>query len=236
MLGAATSDTHGYFPEIPKEAEFVIHSGDFLPNISRGDWTKEISYQQAWVKRNSETIKEWIDGRDFLFCSGNHDFIFNLEELLLESGIKAIDLNNKKVIYKNIKFYGFPYINYIQGEWNYETDDEQIEQRVRVLRDEILDNGIDCLVAHSPIYGILDCSLVQRDRNKNIIKAYGVNYGIRRLADFFTYTIPENKIPSFYLHGHVHSHYGKDEIGEMKIYNSATIVQLVDFSNLVSRA
>jgi hypothetical protein len=68
-----------------------------------------------------EKFKEWIGEVPFLFVLGNHDFISpeHVETQLCANEIKAINLTNKLVNFEGDKFYGFPYVPYINGNFNY---------------------------------------------------------------------------------------------------------------------
>src|ERR1035437_9703982 len=106
---AHVSDTHGQsWPEIPDECDMVIHSGDGMPNASRGNVEIEIPFQTKWVKNNVENYRKWLKGKPLLYCQGNHCFI-NPCPILNENGIETIDLTNKIGLYKGIVFYGFPF-------------------------------------------------------------------------------------------------------------------------------
>lgn len=46
------SDTHGMLPRILQSSSIIVHSGDFLPNCTRGKRVIEEKYQEAWLRDN----------------------------------------------------------------------------------------------------------------------------------------------------------------------------------------
>lgn len=177
------SDTHAYFPDLKGDFEFVVISGDFFPNScfdpNRGKFQQEVKFQEKWMKKNIETFREWVQGKPVLWSSGNHDF-FNPCEMLSSYGIEIIDLDNKVVEYKGLVWYGFPYVNYIRGDWNFEKEKPEMKNKIdqfieRLKQAKALDR-LDVLVAHSPPYGVLDKSSRQYSgRSENIGNHFIVN-------------------------------------------------------------
>lgn len=217
MLTSHVSDTHGYFPDLHKEAEIIIHSGDLCPNKTRGNRSIEIPYQSEWVKGNAKTFKDWIGDRPFLLSYGNHDFSPYICRILQLEGINAINITNTKVTLNGVRYFGFPHIPYIEGEWNCESTVPQMQKEIRRLKDE-LESGIDILVAHSPIAGILDL-------NSDYERC-----GNRQMADLFNYMLDDKFWPKAYLCGHIHQDHGISSLGDMIISNAATTVNLIEVS------
>jgi Icc-related predicted phosphoesterase len=172
-------------------------------------------------KNNIEIIKKWVNGRDLLFTLGNHDFInpVEMEIILNENKIKAYDLNNKLITYNNINFYGFPYISYINGHFNYELDLADMNELFNNVLNVLNTSYVDVLAFHSPIYGILDLE-------------FNTNYGSSIIFDKLKYSLDNDKIPIFYLHGHVHHYHGFDRlnIGNniLTISNAATTNHIIN--------
>jgi len=162
MRIAHIADNHGYFPDFPGEFDFVVHSGDLYPysnngrdiNKNRTKKQREIEFQRDWIIKRIDTINDWLRRKPLLYCAGNHDF-FNPCELLNKKGIDATDLTNKNIDYAGYKWYGFPYVNYLKGEWNWELDQGELWQQTQWLMDKMGSNT-EILVAHNPMYGVLD--------------------------------------------------------------------------------
>ena len=122
-----------------------------------------------------------------------------MEIILNENKIKAYDLNNKLITYNNINFYGFPYISYINGHFNYELDLADMNELFNNVLNVLNTSYVDVLAFHSPIYGILDLE-------------FNTNYGSSIIFDKLKYSLDNDKIPIFYLHGHVHHYHGFDRL------------------------
>lgn len=232
MKIAHVSDSHSFLVPIPAEADIIVHSGDFLPNMTRdfyGDQAKismERRFQRIWIEANTPKLIEWIGNRKFIFSAGNHDWV-DPTPLMRKAGIDAVCVDNEVYLYEGISFYGFPFIPWIDGEWNFECEPDTMRRRIRMLKDILTDNKIDILVAHSPPYGILDCRIVTRLIDDSITFT-DQKCGNVQLTDLLMY-MEEARLPKFVLSGHLHNHYGV--VNEMGITfsNAATTVNLLEF-------
>jgi hypothetical protein len=136
-----TSDNHGFFQDLEGDFDVVIHSGDLFPNHCFGPkrvWSTlevEKAFQTDWLKGRIETIKEWIKGKPFLFCSGNHDFIDPCP-ILIAAGITAINLDDKVTEFEGHTLYGLPWVPFIEGVWNFELMDVEMREEI----DRMLNN------------------------------------------------------------------------------------------------
>jgi Icc-related predicted phosphoesterase len=201
------SDTHGHLTAIPDDADIICSSGDFMPNRTFGNWPIESAYQPMWLRDNENQIKAWLQDRPFLITHGNHDFV-NCVPVLREMGINAIQLDDRRVVCQDVVFYGFPHVPYFTGCWNYETSPSELEARTQAIDIE----GVDILVAHSPIYGVLD-------RNGS-----GQRCGSRPMRKFLSET---KTPPKYYLSGHIHESAGKlGWSNGIQVYNSACTQQV----------
>lgn len=137
------------------------------------------------------------------FCSppGNHDYIDPTPQLRA-AGIDAISLENALHIHGGVHFYGFPYVGYLAGEWNYELGEREMTHRVANIPWE----KIDVFVPHSPIYGVLD-------RN-----AQGERCGSKPLR----IALQQQDRVRLVLHGHIHNAAGVAEWKGIHISNAAT--------------
>lgn len=209
------SDTHGRLPVLPKDGEFVIHSGDYLPNASRGNLTIELPFQERWIRANAENLKEWLGGRSFLFSSGNHDFIDPCP-IMVECGIDAINLNDKVTLYKGLNFYGFPYVPFIAGEWAGEKHLPEMHDEMNRMLRRIKDSEakIDILVSHAPPFGVLDVYM-----NEHL--------GNTLMTNMMAYQ-EMDPLPRYYLCGHIHESHGSAELFGVTISNAATRVHSID--------
>jgi Icc-related predicted phosphoesterase len=224
------SDTHSTFPKLPGTDEIVVCSGDFFPNSTRGIREIEENYQTQWLIENLPTFKKWIGNRKFLFCSGNHDFIDPCR-ILQQEGIRAVNITNTWREHNGISFYGFPYIPWIAGEWNYECHVPEMQRNVAKLKEVIATKGVDVLVAHCPPYGILDADFVIKDDNNIIVPKWAEHCGNRSLTNLLSYEmeeIPRELRPRYLLCGHMHGHYGRINTLGVTISQAATRTHVVE--------
>ncbi len=201
------SDTHGMIPEIPPNSLAVIHSGDIMPNRSRGLVEEERRYQQNWLHHHRKQFRQKLGDRLFLFIRGNHDFLETtlMEQILQEAGINAHCLEDKISSHLGLSFYGFPYIPFIAGEWNFEKMAPEMSDLVSAIPE------VDILVAHCPPFGLM--ADVQE----------GKGGGNTILLNFLDYQCA--RLPRYLLCGHFHESRGICFYGDsrMVISNAATV-------------
>lgn len=213
------SDTHGNLPELDKEADIIVHSGDFLPTKGRrmGERIRaraEFQYQRHWVSRRLQTLAEWIGPRPFLLTRGNHDF-YNAVPAMRSAGIDAIDLSYQLVEHRGVTFYGFPPIPFVEGEWAAEMTEDSIAARLAVVP------HCDILVPHCPPYGVLDVS-------------EGRHLGSEALLNWLTYGLsPLGRKPRAVLCGHIHSSHGVSSLNGIVVSNSATVTRMLTVPEVV---
>lgn len=205
------SDTHGSFPPFMQgEYDVIVHSGDLLPNKTRGNRDTELEFQKDWLRRNISRFDRWIGTKPFLFCPGNHDY-FNPIPALKMAGFEAIDLANEFIEYMGVKFYGFPWVPRFTGEWNYELYNLDLRDKVW----EALAQGAEVLVAHCPPYGLLDHNV------------YGECCGSLPLTDYINYEAGPK--PKWILSGHLHeSGGGVAMFNGITVVNSATTCRIIE--------
>lgn len=217
LIIASVSDTHGFgWPDIPDECNIIIHAGDGLPNSSRGIVEKEITFQTDWINKNISKYKKWSKGKPIFYTMGNHCYV-NPCPILSDNGIECYDLTNKLVKYKNVTLYGFPYVPYIdQNTWNFTCYVDEMQIHIEVLKNILLNNKVDILVAHCPIANILD------------IENYK-HFGNASMANMFMYDLDESYWPTLYCCGHCHAQGGKyAELKNMRINNAATTLNVIE--------
>lgn len=204
-----TSDTHGYLAPLPVDAKLVVHSGDFLPNKSFGNWAIETAYQPMWIDENIEKIKRWLNDRPLLITHGNHDYI-DVAHFLKFHGVDAHCLDNVRYVHDGIVFHGFPHVPAFSGVWNYETSNQELKARTEAIDLE----GVNFLVCHSPMFGVLD-------RNSD-----GQRCGSMPMRNYLQ---KSSHVPEYFLSGHIHESHGRQAWSRgMMVYNSATIHQAIE--------
>jgi len=222
---AHISDNHGWLYHDFEDADIIVHSGDFLPNsVARGHGPvkQEIQYQTRWLIDNKDALKAWIKDKQFLFCRGNHDFM-NPVPLMQKFGIDAIDITEDIYWVDDLAFYGFPYIPWTGGGWSQELLPPEMSTKLDTVVKYINDGMVNVLVAHCPIYGILDKGH----------QSIGQRWGNNALKTAFDYKI--KTLPKALLCGHVHEDHGmatyppdpKPEDQVTIISNAATTVHFI---------
>lgn len=203
------SDSHGWLGLKLPEADIVVHSGDFLPNKTFGIRSIEEAYQPYWIEQNAEKIRNWIGDRALLITHGNHDFIDSAPHLR-KIGIEAYNLDDTKLVHGNLAFYGFPWVPEF-GPWNRGCSDYVLEARLEAIEDF---EDVDILVAHSPIFGLLD-------RN-----ATGERCGSKPMRKFLQ---DSAHVPNWVLCGHIHESHGIQTWSRgIQVSNAATICRVID--------
>jgi Icc-related predicted phosphoesterase len=209
---AHASDLHGNILPLKNvdvtKIDAWILSGDFFPNITRGNVQTEINFQTDWFRKKRDTIFKALGDKPVINVDGNHDFV-SLGELLRVYGYagEVHQISEHEILeFHGLKFAGHGYIPWIEGEWRGELRTPEMTKIV----DQVWDNGFaDVLVTHTAPAGIL-------------AHIWGCNV----LANRLTY-----RDHSFTHHffGHIHQHTPqKHTENGTKFYNSATGCQIVE--------
>lgn len=215
------SDTHGKFPPLYGRFDAVIHTGDLFPNsnaVMRGDREAEKHFQFKWLQENIGEFKSWLRGHPFLYVPGNHDFLDSvlMEFELRQVGLEAFDLTERLVNFKGVSFYGFPYVPFISGMWNYERHMPEMQKEVDKMVEVVNNNHVDVLACHAPPYKQLDLTM-----GNEIV-------GCQVMASALDYKIDTQRLPGYYLCGHIHEANGMTVRGGMMISNAATTRHIIE--------
>lgn len=214
------SDTHGNFLRLNGSFDCVVHSGDFFPNspAQYNSKSAEAVFQVEWMRENLDTFKQWIGNKPYLFTLGNHDFCGDtiLEILLRAHGIKAFALHDKIVHYEGMNFYGFPYVPYINGSFNFEKEIPEMQEKCDEMVNALNTSYVDVFVCHAPLYGILD------------LNSAGHRCGSTVMADAFKYKLNTGMQPNAIFHGHIHNAHGIAQHDGLLISNAATTQNILE--------
>jgi Icc-related predicted phosphoesterase len=215
------SDTHGKFPRLYGRYDAVIHTGDLFPNsaaVMSGNKNLEMSFQLKWLRESLTEIKSWLGGHPFLYVPGNHDFLNSaLMEFELRSiGLEAFDLTDKLLTFRGVNFYGFPYVPYISGMWNYECQVPEMQKEVDKMVEVINNNPVDVLACHGPPYKMLDLTM-----GNEIVGNQVMNTAL-------DYKVKNEMLPSYYLCGHIHEANGMSVRNGMMVSNAATTRHIIE--------
>lgn len=137
----ASSDLHGYLPEIP-DCDLLLLGGDLCPD------DKELK-QALWL----DTIfRRWlgdVPARAIVGVAGNHDLVFQNKpdlipalpwQYLQDSGIELFGLH----------IWGTPW-QPVFYDWAFNLEEEQLEQKW-----QLIPSNIDILLLHGPPQGYGD--------------------------------------------------------------------------------
>lgn len=214
------SDTHGRFPELPDEGEFIVHSGDFLPDCPRIgveplDFAN-IKYQRNWLGKRVKRLKEWLKGRPFFYSAGNHDPYRHVCADMRARGIETYDITHTYAEYKGIRFHGFPYVPKCYGRFAFEQNDHEMNDRMFELHNKFIEYGMpDIFVTHCPPFGILDLE-------------DGVSVGNKSLRNYIENIWKDNK-PKWLLSGHCHQTPGIIKEFNINVSQAATKINILEF-------
>jgi Icc-related predicted phosphoesterase len=209
------SDLHGAFPKPTQEFDITVLSGDIFPDFLGYGRTVSAIRQENWIRINQLALQDWCEDKPVYYILGNHDFLpsdFPAKEL------GWFDINDDYSMYvvnqglheKEVFLYGFPWIPWCGGNWNYELDDSAMLTKVQEMRIKFQEHGYpDILVAHSPPYGILDTAYTR--------------LGNRRLADALSYSFPV--FPKLVLFGHIHECGGETICVDGTVFSNAACTQ-----------
>lgn len=227
------SDSHGRLPRKPAgDYDVIACTGDFMADddiawemVHRGlssapTYKQTLKFQEKWLAENAWSISQWIGDRPFVWCAGNHDF-FDPCEMLRAEGVKVHDATNRIVKLAGLSWYGFPFINWINGCYMHERNADDMSSEadtfIAKCRQEL--GGMpDVLLAHAPLAGVYD------------VDRYGNRWGNIVLRSKLAYLAADSqqKMPQFFLCGHVHVG-GAGMLAErMCVFNSATTANIVE--------
>jgi Icc-related predicted phosphoesterase len=194
-----------------------VSTGDFLPNISRGDRAVDVPVQTEWLEKVIPDLREAFGQRPVLCQEGNHDHI-SIAPIFQQNGILAFQVHKEKrtinVAGKDWTYAGFREIPYIVGEWEGEADDATMRE---IVRNVMVENP-DLLICHAPPAGILD--------NRYSNSKHGVfGYGIQHLTSSLMYQ--EHQIQCV-MFGHIHNDHGGQTHQGITFSNAATVLRFVE--------
>jgi Icc-related predicted phosphoesterase len=215
------SDTHGTLPTLYGRFDLVLHSGDLFPNShhrAEGNKNREMAFQLQWLRDTIPEFKKQLRGHPFLYVPGNHDFLHPdlMEYEMRSEGIEAIGLTNKITSYHNVNFYGFPYVPFIDGSWNYECQIPEMQVEVDKMVEQLNSTFVDVMTCHSPPFKSLDLTI-----GNEII-------GSTVIANALDYKINKEMMPPTYLCGHVHEAAGITVRNGVLISNMATNQTIIE--------
>jgi len=215
------SDTHGGFPRLYGRFDVVVHTGDLFPNshhVGMGNKTQEMAFQLRWLRDEIPTFKSWLMGHPLLYVPGNHDFLHPdlMEHELRAAGLEVLSLTDKVTTFREVNFYGFPYVPAINGMWNYEKEVPEMQVEADKMVTALNKTYVDVLACHAPIHKVLDLSMGNEILGSTVI------------ANALDYKIDKNMMPTTYLCGHIHEAHGLSMRNGMLVSNAATTRHIIE--------
>ena len=196
MQIVAISDTHHYHRDlVVPPCDLLIHAGDLTNNGEKEVLADFLQWTQE------------VPAKDVVFIGGNHDLGFSRGVGPLPANVHY--LQDSHVTIDGLKIYGFPWVPYIHGHFEFElprdadrnghppgTCANHLFQRIPL--------DTDILVSQAPPHGILD--------NKPYYPHWGSKLLLRRLQEVK---------PTVHIFGHVHEANGFDKHNGVRHYNVA---------------
>jgi Icc-related predicted phosphoesterase len=209
-----TSDVHGRYEHLltlvaADNYDVWVDTGDTLPNPG---WTvgsfnqmpeTQRTKQASWWHHKDLTrrLLDALNGRPHVSVMGNHDFM-RYASFMRQHADNVYGLHSgyvDPVEVAGLTWYGISEIPYMNGRWNFETQQRGLEVLVSAIP------KCDVLLSHAPPAGVL---------------SYRDEWGIPKLE-----TAPFR----YLFCGHVHECGGMESLAMGKfVYNSATTHQIVE--------
>ena len=219
---AATSDLHGILEGIKevckkKEIDILAIAGDIQP----ADPFKSTPY---WFRYEFFPLVREL-GCEVVAIPGNHDFyLASHYQEIKTSTHDSVPSNfhllvDEGIELEGIKFYGTPWVPFINGRWCFEQSDSDLVDMFNQIP-----SGIDVLLTHTPPnvpYWNIDVSL-------EINHVYQKHFGSRCLLG----AIFENE-PTLTLCGHIHS--GNHEMKSTSSPKSGKTIKVCNVSRVNER-
>lgn len=194
LVIAATSDIHGCLEGIQEvcatgKVDILVIAGDIEP-------ADIIVSKPYWFEHKFFNLISKLDC-EVIAIPGNHDFWLSSKYLAITRNENNVYPRNfhllidEEIIVKGLRFYGSPWVPFINGGWCFEEEDDDLIDRFNMIPD-----GVDVLISHSPPmlrYKAIDISMDYPSEHQR-------HFGSRSLTKAISV-----KMPKVVLCGHIHS-------------------------------
>ena len=211
------SDTHGIADvgklatsAIRRKADVLVLAGDIEPAYKR------ISPEGYFCGVFMDAVRKLMHHCiEVVVVPGNHDFFLN--RIMTDDPKKRIIWNLHILVDRSetvcgLKFYGTPWVPFINGRWCWERDDNLLDEKF-----DIIPSGIDVLVCHTPPEGVCEEETFDVSRQRN--RMYWQHFGSKSLRDSILRCRPRCVVC-----GHIHSGDHKlNSVGESALINCSLI-------------
>lgn len=198
------SDMHGILPNVDRQVDIICICGDIFPlKIERNIKESELWFNNdflSWIKKLPCECVIIIPGNHCIYLESVYQ-IYGKVQIPNSINKKCVCLVDEMFIYKDIKFYGTPWVTNL-SRWAFNTD-------VPLEKFRHIPDDCDVLLTHhAPDYGKLGCSFPGAENEKN--------YGCRELA----MVILERPNIKYHFCGHIHTGtHGGVKLGNTISYN-----------------
>jgi len=154
MQLGATSDLHGFLPEVSKPCDVFVIAGDIEPDrfTFEGNWDSQ--KRLLWLVRNFIPWLKTIPAKQILAIAGNHDRLASQVPELYRQITEHVPhfryLECEDHVFENVKFWGSPY-SVKFGNWSFMEEDWLLKARW-----ENIPTDVEVLIIHGPAYQIND--------------------------------------------------------------------------------
>ena len=160
----ATSDLHGYLPEIVEPADIMLIAGDISPLQIQFDKPK----MKVWLETEFAYWIKSLPVDKVYMIAGNHDAYFEginpmqMAEFRTQCGFKLIYLENNWVIHRHnsqlYRIFGTPYCH-IFGNWPFMRSEEYMVEKFKEIPDKC-----DIIISHDPPYAVGQVDMILGER------------------------------------------------------------------------
>lgn len=194
LVLAATSDIHGLLDGIQdvcssRNVDILVIAGDIEP-------ADLFTRTTDWFERKFFPLIANLKC-EVVAIPGNHDFFLSSKYAAIKHGEYALVPNNfhllidEGITINGIRFYGTPWVPYIDGRWCFEGEDKDLADRFLQMPQKV-----DVLIAHSPPY-IRHKSI---DQSCDYPREHRRHFGSSSLSN-----VIEARAPKIVFCGHIHS-------------------------------
>lgn len=187
------------------DGDILLHSGDF----SMMGYEHEVISFLKWYERQPHAAKVLVCGNHECGVEANHSlFLVNLKEY----APSVIHLNDSGAEVFGLKIWGSPVSPSFGHGWSWNRDRGPDIRR----HWDMIPSDTQVLVTHSPPHGIVD----RLERGEHV--------GCEELRDTIDSRLDDLRLSA---HGHLHSAYGRDQIGQKTFVNAAVVNERYELTN-----
>lgn len=197
------SDLHGHLIDI-EPTDLLLIAGDIVGSSN-------VDSQAKWLRTEFGNWLDKIPAKEVVGISGNHDRIFQDKPYLVPK-LRWTYLQDHGTKLFGLKIWGTPHQKTFHN-WAFNLEEPELAEKFNLIPE-----GTDVVVAHSPPYGIGDAA--RKDEP-------GIPYHLRELEHVGSPSLSERILkvnPKLFVWGHIHEARGIYKVGESCVGVNASIV------------